>query len=246
MSNQSEHSGHRKRMKKRFLDYGLDTFEQHEILELALFYAIPMKDTNPTAHRLINEFGSLSAVFDAPYNMLMQAGLTENAATFIKLIPELLSAYMDDRYNNQNKIIKLENLPEKFINKFLGKGTEMVYLLLMDSKFKELYCGIVSKGSITNADVNIPKICELSIRYSARYAIISHNHPSGICLPSKADIKVTTRLYQALKLINVELLDHYIVAENDCVSLYDAKVFFKSEQEYNESGVADIDADFRG
>lgn len=240
MAKTSEHSGHRKRMKKRYLEHGLETFENHEILELALYYAIPMKDTNPISHKLMDKFGSLSAVFDAPIDLLIDEGLTENAAVFLKLIPDLLSIYMDDKFNNTDKIINSVNLPQKFINKFLGKNYEMVYLLLMDSKYKELYCGIVSKGSITNADVNIPRICELSLRYSARYAIIAHNHPSGICLPSNADLRVTTKLYQALSYINVELVDHYIVAEDDCISLSDSKVFFRTEDEYRNSCVADI------
>lgn len=240
MAGSSEHSGHRKRMKKRYLEYGLDTFEKHEILELALYYAIPMKDTNPIAHKLMEQFGSLSAVFDAPIGVLMECGITENTAIFLKMIPDLLSVYMDDKFNNTEKVINEDNLPQKFINKFLGKSYEMVYLLLMDSKYKELYCGIVSKGSITNADVNIPKICELSLRYSARYAIIAHNHPSGICLPSNADLKVTTKLYQALKYINVELIDHYIVADDDCISLSESRAFFRTEEEYKNSCVADV------
>lgn len=240
MAGSSEHSGHRKRMKKRFLEYGLDTFEKHEILELALYYAIPMKDTNPIAHKLMDQFGSLSAVLDAPVDILMESGLTENTAIFLKILPELLSVYMDDKFNNTEKVINEETLPKKFINKFLGKNYEMVYLLLMDSKYKELYCGVVSKGSITNADVNISKICEMSLRYNARYAIIAHNHPSGICLPSNADLKVTTKLYQALKYINVELLDHYIVADDDCISLSASRAFFKTEEEYRNSCVADV------
>lgn len=240
MANSSEHSGHRKRMKNKYLAHGLDVFETHEILELALYYAIPMKDTNPIAHRLLDKFGSLSAVMDAPLDILVECGITENAAIFLKLIPDLLSVYMDDKFNNTEKVITVDNLPKKFINKFLGKNYEMVYLLLMDSKFKELYCGIVSKGSITNADVNIPKVCELAVRYCARYAVIAHNHPSGICLPSNADLKVTARLYQALNVINVELLDHYIVADDDCISLEESKVFFRSEEEFKNSCVADV------
>lgn len=241
MAKTSEHSGHRQRMKKRYLEQGLETFEPHEMLELALYYAIPMKDTNPIAHRLLNKFGSLSAVFDAPIELLKEEGLSDNTAVFLKLIPDLLSVYMDDKFNNTDRIVSAETLPDKFINKFLGKDYEMVYLLLTDSKFKEIYCGIVSKGSVTNASINIPKICSLAVRYSARYAIIAHNHPSGICLPSNADIRVTTKLYQALKCINVELVDHFIVAENDCISLKESRVFFRTEEEFQKSCVADVD-----
>lgn len=238
----NEHSGHRKRMKKRYLDYGLDIFEIHEILEVVLYYAIPMKDTNPIAHNLIKYFGTISSVFDAPPESLIRAGLSKNSAAFVKLIPELLSAYMDDRYNNNDKILNISKLNDKFIDIFNNKSEEVVYLILTDSKLKELYCGVVSEGTAAHAEINIPKICELAVRFSARNAVIAHNHPSGIALPSKTDIKVTTKLYQALKLINVELMDHYIVASDDCLSLSESNLFFKTEQEYFESGFSDIES----
>lgn len=240
MEKPAEHTGHRERLKEKFLEFGFEPFEKHEILELALFYAIPRRDTNPLAHRLINRFGSLSAVFDAPIEMLEKEGLSRNAAVFIKIIPSLLSEYMDDKFNNNDKVVNESLLPKKFINKFLGKNYEQVVLLLMDAKFKEIYFGVVSKGSMTNADVNIPKVCEIAVRYSARYAIIAHNHPSGICLPSNADLKVTTRLYQALKCLNIELLDHYIVADDDCISLNESDAFFRTEDEFQNSCVADV------
>ena len=97
MSEKNLHSGHRERMKQKFLNHGLDIFETHEALELMLFYAVPYKDTNPLAHKLLREFGSLSAVFDAPYDRLKEAGLTDNQATYIKLIPQLARLYISDK-----------------------------------------------------------------------------------------------------------------------------------------------------
>ena len=237
MAVNSVHAGHRKHMKEKVLEQGIESLREHEILEVMLYYAIPMKDTNPLAHQLINQFGSISAVFDAPYDVLIKSGLTENSAFMIKYIPEILSVYMTDKYDKNNKIVDINNLPQKFINRFLGKKNEMVYLLLMDAKYKELYFDIVSKGNITNTDINTTKICELAVRYSARYAIVSHNHPSGSSLPSRADILATINLKQALKSLNVKLLDHFIVADLDCVSFHDANVLFNSREEYEKSGI---------
>ena len=82
------HDGHRGRMKKRFVRYGLDNFDDISVLELLLFYAIPRQDTNVLAHRLLDTFGSLSAVFEARYEDLMRVeGIGENAAVLLKLIP---------------------------------------------------------------------------------------------------------------------------------------------------------------
>ena len=92
------HDGHRKRVKERFISEGLDKFQDHQILELLLFYAVPRKDTNELAHTLLNKFRSLSGVMDAPIEVLQENGLSENAAVLIKLIPSVCSAYLKDTY----------------------------------------------------------------------------------------------------------------------------------------------------
>ena len=87
MSEINHHKEHRKRLKNRFLSEGLDNFEVHNVLELLLFFGIPQKDTNDLAHELLNKFGSLSGVFEAPYSELIKVkGIGDNAATLIQLI----------------------------------------------------------------------------------------------------------------------------------------------------------------
>lgn len=219
MSEKNIHSGHRDRMKKKFLNHGLDVFETHEALELMLYYAVPYKDTNPLAHKLLREFGSLSTVFDAPFDRLKEAGLTDNQATYIKLIPQLARLYISDKEDNTDKIIDLDSIEKYIISKFIGRNEEHILLLLMDAKFKEVYCGMVSVGSISSTDIPIRKIVDLAMRYNARSAVIAHNHPSGFAKPSADDIESTINIGSALGLIGVYLLDHFIVADGDCVSL---------------------------
>jgi len=82
------HEGHRKRLKERFLREGLDSFEQHQVLELLLFFSIPRKDTNELAHTLLNRYGSLSGVFEAdPKDLATTPGIGENSAILLSLIP---------------------------------------------------------------------------------------------------------------------------------------------------------------
>lgn len=213
------HNGHRDRLRKKFLDNSFDSLEIHEVLELMLYYAIPRKDTNPIAHRLIDSFGSISAVFDAPIDKLKEQGISENCAIYLKLMPQICRIYMEDKHNNADKIIDIDNIGEKLKHKFVGRDYEAVVLLLLDSKHKEVFCGVISKGSVSACEVYVRKIIELAVQYNAKFAVLSHNHPSGVALPSNADIATTKKVYQALRLIDVVLIDHIIVADDDYVSL---------------------------
>ena len=140
------------------------------------------------------------------------------------MIPEFSRIYINDKHYNTDKIIDFEHIGEYLVTKFIGKDTEEVYLLLLDSKGKELYCGCVSKGSFTGSEVPIRKIVELCMRYNAYSAIIAHNHPSGSAVPSKNDIIVTRKLISTLDLIGCRLNDHIIVADGDYVSLEQSEI----------------------
>lgn len=218
MDNKNIHKGHRQRIKELFLKEGLDNFNHHQALELLLFYALPQRDTNPLAHSLIDEFGSISGVFDAPLSRLRTFGLSENTITLIKLIPELSRIYNMDRADDKSKHVDTSKLCEYFRPKFIGRTTEVMYLLLMDKKCKELYCGIISKGSINTTDVPILKILENAVTYNASYVVLAHNHPLGVALPSKDDIQTTRVVSAALKLLGRKLLDHIIVSDDDEIS----------------------------
>ena len=227
MQSDTLHKGHRDRMRKRFLLDDFDGFEQHEALELLLYYAVPRKDTNPIAHRLLEQFGSLSAVLDAPLNVLTQAGLTENAAVLLKMIPGMSRLYSDDKYNNTHKIINEKNLGRHMLEKFTGRECEVVILMLLDAKYKELFCGVISKGSMSECQLYIRKIVQLAVTNNAKYAALAHNHPSGVALPSEQDIYATNDINKALALVGVTLIDHFVVADRDFVSMSQSNMINK-------------------
>ncbi|MBQ3331190.1 MAG: hypothetical protein IJG87_08435 [Ruminococcus sp.] len=207
-------------MKKKLAQQGLDVFEPHEVLEILLYYAIPQRNTNDIAKNLIDRFGSFSAVLDAPLDMLKKAGLTEHQALYLKMLPDVTRLYLVDKYHNSDKVISSENLFGYIIDKFVGyEETEHVFLLLLDKKCKEVYSGMIGKGDFNSASISFREIVTLALNYGAVYAIIAHSHPSGYAMPSKDDVLVTKGLKKALDLVNVELLDHLVVADHDCVSL---------------------------
>lgn len=216
------HDGHRLRIRKKFILNGFDNFEDHEILELALFYAIPRKNTNVVAHELLDKFGTVDAVFDAPMNVLKEVeGIGESAAVFIKMISGVARIYMERKFKNIEKAPNMSDINDKITFKFIGRTEELVVIVLLDAKGKVLYEGVVNKGTVNAVDIYARKIIELIVLYNASSVIIAHNHPSGFAVPSVEDIESTSKLNKVLKSMHVELLDHIIVADGDYVSLRD-------------------------
>ena len=214
------HEGHRNRMREKFLEQGLESLKDHEKIEMILFNSIKRKNTNEVGHALIDSFGSFSAVFDAPLEELMKIkGIGEESAVFLKMIPQICRCYLEDKHHLQDSVLTDETIGSLILSKFVGVMNETVILLLMDKKSKFLYCGKVSEGSVNASEIYIRKIVELAMRYNASKAIIAHNHPSGIALPSKEDLLATSATFESLRLVGVRLVDHLIVADGDYVSL---------------------------
>lgn len=224
MSDKNPHDGHRSRMRQRYLEHGFDGFQDHEILEMILYNCYRRRNTNDISHKLLETFGSISAVVEAPVDSLIEAGVSESVAVTLKMIPDICRVYYDDRNNRPSKIIQFDELCDYFIHKFIGRFDEVVYLLLMDSKKRELFCGVVATGTNCASDVPLRKIVDFALRYGASNAVIAHNHPSGIALPSRMDLQVTNILFKTLESVGVRLVDHIIVADDDCVSLRDSEL----------------------
>ncbi len=222
------HDGHRQRMRARFLEHGLDSFQDHEVLELLLSYSQPRKDVNPAAHRLMEHFGSFDAVLDAPFEELIKVDeIGENAATLIKLVPEITRRYMIRRSSLENIIYSTEHAGRYVVPLFYNAKEELVYVVALDAKRKVLSHKCVFNGDVSMSMFSVRKVVEFALTSNASYIILAHNHPSGIALPSDADMDSTAKIADALERINVRLLDHIIVADDDFVSLNDNGVINK-------------------
>lgn len=218
---QNPHVGHRARVKQEFLQKGFDqNTPPHKVLEMLLFYAIPRKDTNEIAHSLINRFGSISGVLDASVEDLVKVkGITENTAALIKLTVPLARIYMCDRYEAPAQFKSIEDLGNFLIAHYFGYKEEVFSVTCFDSCGHLLGHEIIEYGDISSVGVSTRKIVESVFKCNGANAVISHCHPDGLALPSKADINITQMIGNALKAIGVKLCDHIIVAGNDFVSL---------------------------
>lgn len=216
----SIHDGHRQRVKQRFLEEGLDSFSDIQVLELLLFYCIPRKDTNPIAHDLLARFGSLSQVLEATVEELTKVpGISENTATFLRLMTETGRYYLVDRGTRMRILPTIEDCARYLMPYFFGRRNETVFLLCLDAKCKVLCCREIGEGSINSASVSIRKIVETALGVNATAVVLAHNHPSGIAIPSDDDVQTTCRVAAALSAVEVRLVDHIVVADDDYVSL---------------------------
>ncbi len=223
------HQGHRERLKKRFLEEGLDTFTDVQALELLLFYCIPRKDTNPLAHRLLEHFGSLSQVLEASVEDLKKVeGVGDHVATLLHLTTQMGRYYQVNRTEHSKILTTTEQCGQYLMPRFFGQCNEVVYLLCLDAKCKVLCCKKVGEGSINSAGIPIRRIVETALSMNATTVVLAHNHPSGLALPSGADIQTTRRISLALDAVEITLADHIIVADDDFVSLAQSG-FYKPE-----------------
>ena len=218
-----EHDGHRKRLRSRFLAHGLDALQDHEVLELLLFYAQPRKDTNALARVLLKHFGSIAAVLEAPLAELKAiGGIGENAAILLRLITPLSRRYLLSRTEKSVCLTSSQACGEYLLPYFFGATEELVYLLCLDAKCKVLACRLLQAGSVNSAAVPLRNAAEIAMACNASAVILAHNHTSGLALPSRADIEVTEQLRAALDPLEIQLVDHIIVADDEFVSMMDS------------------------
>jgi len=195
------HEGHRERLRARFLKEGLESFEPHVVLEFLLFYGKVRCDTNPVAHLLLDRFGSLAGVFNAPYDELLKVdGIGETSATLIKLVPELCQRYMLSIECDNPDIILNNSIKVRqyLMPHFVGRIVETLFLLCLDNQSRPIECVMVSEGSINATQVDMRRITEIVLRTRASGVILSHNHPRGSIKISKDDEEATKLIIQHL------------------------------------------------
>lgn len=222
------HEEHRKRLKKRFVAEGLDSFEPHNMIELLLFYSIPRQDVNPVAHKLLSTFHTLDGVFDAPIEELEQVeGVGNNSALLIKLVSSLTRQYFIAKETVGDILVSTDAVRKYILPFYIGETAECVRLICLDSKCKVLCCTELFRGSVNSSQVSLRMVVSIALRYQAAGVIIAHNHPGGVAIPSKEDLATTRSIQNALSAVGIALVDHIIVADGDFVSMADSDFFSK-------------------
>lgn len=207
------HEGHRQRLKNRFLAEGIDSFEDHEVLELLLYYAIPQGDTNPLAHKLLNHFYTLSAVFDASVEELCKVdGVGKHTATLIKLIPHISQLYTSLSVRDKKALVNTAEAGE-YVCKTIGlRACEVFAIISLDAQRRVLAFDIVEEGTVSGANVDARKVVTCALRRNASAVILAHNHPAGSLCASESDRRLTQRLCSLFEGMGIHVIDHIIAA----------------------------------
>ncbi len=208
------HEGHREKLKSRFLKNGLDSFEEHNALELLLFYAIPQKDTNPIAHELIRRFGSLAGVFDADISDLCKVnGISKHSASLLKLMPAMARRYYSEITSDPRQTYdSIGKIAEYFISNFIGITVETVFAMFLDNRYGLLGFEKLHEGSVNSVNMSIRTLVESAMRYNAAMVVLAHNHPQGIPVASPEDITTTHSIQAALDILDIRMLEHLVVS----------------------------------
>ena len=214
------HQNHRARLRETFRKAGVDGMPDHNLLEFLLFYSIPRKDTNELAHKLIGSFGSLSRVFDASYEQLLEIdGMGESSALLISMIPSICRRYAEGKVSGKINLSDPEDAKAYLIKKFYGCKNEVFYMLCLDAVGNLINCVKLGEGTSGKVIIDKRETLEAALRVGADKVIFAHNHPNGVAAPSREDLELTSDHSSILLSLGIRLVDHIIVAEGDAISL---------------------------
>lgn len=215
------HSGHRKRLRERFLREGLDSFAYHNVVELLLTYAVPRRDTNLLAHRLCEKYPSFDLLCSADVKELTETeGIGENAAALIKLIPALAAFYADACGKKARITLRNEEEVTAFLSAHLaGKTEETLLALMLDGRGRLLDCRTLAVGSQVSSLLDLHLLFQAIFSVHPTDLILAHNHPSGALIPSEDDLMLTKKLAYLCEQMEIRFLDHYLFAEDRFLSL---------------------------
>ena len=220
------HKGHRERVRERYIKSGLDSFEDHQILEFLLFYCYPMKDTNEIAHRMIKEFGTLTNLFESDaLEISKRCKVSKNVAVLVSMIPPLSRIYSSSRWKERTRLESSRSVGQYAISLFIGKTVECFYLICLDSQCKLIYSSLISEGTVNESSAYPREVVKTALKFQAARVVLTHNHPSGLLVPSQEDIYITEKIVNALDAVDIEVVDHIIVGSGKYLSFSEKKIF---------------------
>lgn len=217
MEKQSLHKGHRERLMQKF-DKNPEVLSDHELLEAILFMMIPRVDTNPIAHKLIRVFGSLSAVFNASPNELCSvSGVGKETALKLHLIGKTYERVAKQKVTKK-KINSHSDIIEHVVAEFSNLKKERCKIYLLNSRFGIINSIVYEDNEYGKVEAEPKEVLTAISAVKPKFILIAHNHPSGSLKPSVRDDYTTATFIKLCELLNVDVIDHIIVADDEYYS----------------------------
>jgi DNA repair protein RadC len=213
------YSGHRIRIKERFLKSQKGSFSELELLEMMLFWSIPRKDVKPTAKLLMSSFGSIAGIVNAGYDKLSShKDIAKNTIINMILIKEVLDRILQREIMQKNILSSWSSLIDYLKVSMGSSKTEEFRILFLNKKIILIADEIQPYGTVDQTPIYPREVVKRALFHEASALILVHNHPSGNPDPSSADINVTKQIIEACRTVNISIHDHIIVTSSEIYS----------------------------
>ncbi len=235
MAGQShKNSGHRRRLREKFLASGLTGFHDYEVIELLLTLGTPVKDCKDTAKSLLAEFNTFQGVMEASVEELCRVkGVGPKNVFGITFIKAVAERYLEKRIIDRCVIGNSGELLDYLRHSLRDKNREVFLGIFLDAKNRVLATEILAEGTVTQSSVYPREVVRQALNKNASALIFCHNHPSGEPEPSRQDIALTRRLIGACRLMGMTVHDHIIMAERGHYSFADNGYIGRFQQEFD-------------
>src|SRR5215468_10878737 len=217
---QPHYHGHRERLRERFFAAGADALTDYVLLELALFAAIPRRDTKPLAKELLKKFGSFTEVIHAPVARLREVkGIGDASINQLKLLAAASSRAAKREVERKLALSSWNDVIDYCRSGMAFSDKEQFRLLFLDKKNQLISDEIQQTGTVDHTPVYPREVIKRALELSATALILVHNHPSGDPTPSQADIQMTKAIVDIAAPLGISVHDHIIVGKNGHASL---------------------------
>ena len=218
------HGGHRERMRQRFMENGsFKNFADHEILEMLLYYALPRRDTNELAHKMLDEFKDLDLLLNSPPEAIAnRTGVSLNTAVLLSMIGCIKNRTkpVDDKNVN---FFKTADAKKYFISFLKDEPTECFYIVCLNAKKQKIKTLTLVDGFKDHIELRLSELLANIKLYGTAYVVCAHNHPSGTKKFSYSDINSTLKLSKLFDEYGIKLVDHILVCGDEAVSMSERK-----------------------
>src|SRR5246500_1696634 len=212
--------GHRERLRERFYGAGPDALSDHELLEMALFAAIPRRDTKPLAKALLKKFGSFAEVVHAPVARLREVdGIKDASISQLKLLAAAAGRIAKGEIKRSVALSSWNDVIDYCRSSMAFADKEQFRILFLDKRNQLIADEVQQTGTVDHTPVYPREVIKRALELSATALILVHNHPSGDPTPSQADIQMTKAIINIAAPLGISVHDHIIVGRNGHASL---------------------------